>query len=49
MLYSLFMCMGCNKLSFEETILNIESHNVLTGEGSFNEINLVPIYQSKVQ
>lgn len=42
--------MGCNKLSFEETILNIESHNVLTGEGrSFNEINLVPIYQSKVQ
>lgn len=25
--------MGCNRLSFEETILNIESHNVLTREG----------------
>lgn len=25
--------MGCNKLSFEETILNIEYHNVPTREG----------------
>ena len=25
--------MGCNRLSFEETILNIEYHNVPTREG----------------
>ena len=25
--------MGCNKLSFEETILNIESHKLITREG----------------
>lgn len=33
MIYSLFMWMGCNKLSFEETILNIEYDNVPTREG----------------